>query len=93
MNPREWQGVKGLRGSMTPVDQCGIELRHRPAPDSNLLLTEISPEQLAIYNTAARDQDGGFYSIFAHSIPVVSYAIERLLNIRFVYAMGSCTTG
>jgi PAS domain S-box-containing protein len=88
--------VKGLQGlDDAKVISAGLKLAGTDPRQIQISINEISPEQMAIYNSGRLEIiEGGFYTIFAHKYSkVVSAAIERLINIRFVYAMGFLHNG
>jgi PAS domain-containing protein len=88
--------IKGLRGiDDAKLINAGLKLTGTDPRKIEISINEISKEQMALYNSGRLELvPEGFYSIFAYRYPeFVAHAIERLFNIRFVYAMGFLHNG
>jgi PAS domain S-box-containing protein len=89
-------GVKAVRGiEDSRLISAALKITRTDPRDVVMSITEIPAELMATYNSGHLELiKGGFYTIFAQKYSkLVSAALERSLNIRYVYAMGFLRNG
>ena len=88
--------IKGLCGlDDAKLIQYGLKLTGTDPRQIQMPFNDVSPSQMALYQSGHLELiPDGFYSIFEQRYSrVVSHAVERLFNVRFVYAMGFMHNG
>jgi PAS domain S-box-containing protein len=89
-------GIKALRGiEDEKLVSAALKIAGSDPRKIQISITEIPSWLMTVYNSGRLELiKGGFHTLFGEKYPAsVSRALEKLLNIRFVYAMGFLNNG